>query len=125
MLTCRIQIEFRAAAITVCLADQAKISGMTDTLTSHENIAKRYRDFAEREAKGRSPLYDMLSRRIADDAAVLDFLSELPEIKQQPNLLLGAIKYLFGAAPDWPHFKALIEAHRDAIRACMLGHATQ
>ena len=98
---------------------------MTATLTAQESIARRYRSFAEREARGRSPLYEMLSLKVADDEAVLDFLGTLPEIKQQPNLLLGAVKYLFGAAPDWPHFKALIEQHRDQIRQCMLTHATQ
>ena len=49
--------------------------------------------------------------------AVLDFLARLPEIKQQPNLLFGAIKYLFGAARDWPHFKTLIAKHRRAKSA--------
>ena len=86
---------------------------------------KRYRTFAEREARGRSPLYEMLSLRIADDAAVLDFLARLPEVKQQPNLLFGAIKYLFDAAQDWPQFQALIAAHGDEIRECMLSHSTQ
>jgi hypothetical protein len=98
---------------------------MVTTLTSHESIAKRYRTFAEREARGRSPLYEMLSRRVADDEALLKFLAELPEIKQQPNLLFGAVKYLFGAAPDWPRFKALIDEHGEKIRQCMLTHSTQ
>ena len=98
---------------------------MTATLTTHEGIAKRYRGFAKHEVKGRSPLYEMLATRIVDDAAVLDFLARLPEIKQQPNLLFGAVKYLFGAAADWPRFQALIAKHGDEIRDCMLNHATQ
>ena len=98
---------------------------VTAALTAQESIARRYRTFAEREASGRSPLYEMLSLKVADDEALLDFLGGLPEIKQQPNLLFGAIKYLFGAAPDWPRFKAQIGKHREPIRQCMLTHATQ
>jgi hypothetical protein len=98
---------------------------VTDTLTAHDSIAKRYRTFAEREAKGRSPLYETLSLHIADDAAVLDFLASLPEVKQQPNLLFGAAKYLYGTAQDWPQFQQLIAEHGEQIRACMLAHSTQ
>ncbi len=98
---------------------------MTDTLTAHGSIAKRYRNFAEREVKGRSPLYEMLSFRIADDTAVLDLLASLPDVKQQPNLLFGAIKYLFGAARDWTQLQELIAKHDEEIRACMLSHSTQ
>jgi hypothetical protein len=98
---------------------------VTDALTALDSIAKRYRTFAEREARDRSPLYEMLSLRIADDAAVLDFLARLPEVKQQPNLLFGAVKYLFDAAQDWPQFQAWIAAHGDKIRECMLSHSTQ
>ena len=98
---------------------------MTAGLTAHGSIVRRYRVFAERESRGRSPLYDMLTTRIADDDAVVSFLSVLPEIKQQPNLLLGAIKYLFGAPRDWPHFKQLMTDHADKIRDCMLSHSTQ
>lgn len=98
---------------------------MTASLTAQESIARRYRTFAEREVRGRSPLYEMLSFRVADDEVLLDFLGELPDIKQQPNLLFGAVKYLFGVAQDWPQFKALVEQHRERIRQCMLTHATQ
>jgi hypothetical protein len=98
---------------------------VTAALAAQNSIARRYRTFAEREARGRSPLYEMLSLAVADDESVLAFLGELPEIKQQPNLLFGAVKYLFGAAQDWPHFKALIDEHSETIRPCMLTHATQ
>ena len=98
---------------------------MTDTLTAHNSIAKRYRTFAEREARGRSPFYETLSLRIADNAAVLDFLESLPDVKQQPNLLFGAVKYLFGAAQDWPQFQELLAKYGEEIRACMLAHSTQ
>src|SRR5579871_1862241 len=109
MLTCRIQIEFGRRTITVC-AEQNE-GTVTTPLTVRDSIAKRYRGFAKYEVKGRSPLYEMLASRVVDDEATLDFLARLPEIKQQPNLLFGAIKYLFGAAQDWRQFQALIAEH--------------
>lgn len=98
---------------------------MADTLTAHDSIAKRYRTFAEREARERSPLYEMLALRVADDEMVLTFLARLPEVKQQPNLLFGAVKYLFGAAPNWPRFQALLAERGDEIRDCMMSRSTQ
>jgi hypothetical protein len=124
MLTCRIQIEFVERAITVA-QDNARCRAVSAALTAHDSIVRRYRVFAERESRGRSPLYDMLTTRIAEDEAILSFLGALPEIKQQPNLLLGAVKYLFGAPRDWPHFKKLMTEHADKIRDCMLSHSTQ
>ena len=124
MLTCRIQIEFVAHVTTVC-ACNAGCRAVTAIGTAHDEIAKRYRLFAEREVRDRSPLYEMLATRIAGDDAILSFLSALPEIKQQPNLLLGAIKYLFGTAQDWPHFEKLMTGHAEKIRTCMLTHSTQ
>lgn len=96
---------------------------MTDT--PHDSIARRYRTFAEREVKGRSPLYEVLAHHIAADDAVLDFLSGLPEIKQQPNLMFGAVKFLFGAPRDWAEFRELLVAHEADVRATMMQHSTQ
>jgi hypothetical protein len=93
--------------------------------TEREVTARRYSRFAEREVIGRSPLYQTLGRRIAADDVMLDFLNELPEAKRQPNLLLGAVKYLFGAQEDWPRFQRVVSAHADAIRDVMLRRSTQ
>jgi hypothetical protein len=88
-------------------------------------IAARYRRFAELEADGRSPLYAALARGVAGDAATLAFLETLPVAKQQPNLLLAAVRHLCGAARDWPHFRALLRDNGDAVRALMLARRTQ
>src|ERR1700733_15225782 len=124
MLTCRIQIEFARLTITVALTPD-EMRPVPAPLTMRESIERRYRSFAEREARGRSPLYETLAFHVADDEALIDFLAELPEIKQQPNLLFGAGKYMCGAVPDWPHFKTMIDEHREPIRHCMMTHATQ
>jgi hypothetical protein len=88
-------------------------------------IAARYRRFAELEADGRSPLYAALARGVADDAATLVFLESLPVAKQQPNLLLAAVRHLCGTARDWPHFRTLLRDNEDAVRALMLARSTQ
>jgi hypothetical protein len=90
-----------------------------------DRTAARYRRFAELEADGRSPIYAALARGAADDAATLQFLERLPLAKQQPNLLLAAVRYLCGTASDWPHFRALLHDNADAVRALMLARSTQ
>lgn len=90
-----------------------------------DRLAARYRRFAEDEARGRSPSYEAITRAIADDRGTLDFLLRLPADKRQPNLLLAALRHLFGAQPDWPAFRAILMANAEAVRAVMLARATQ
>ncbi len=88
-------------------------------------LGTSYADFAEKEAAGRSPLYAELCRGIADHSALLEKLAQLPLEKQQPNLLLAAVKYLFGVARDYPHFRALVTEHWDRIIAVVMSRRTQ
>jgi hypothetical protein len=88
-------------------------------------IAARYLRFADAEVHGRSPLYEEIACAIASDPEVLAFLSTLPGEKQQPNLLLAAVRHLFGTAPDWRSFREWLLANRTAVRELMLQRATQ
>lgn len=88
-------------------------------------LSVQYLRFAETEARGRSPLYEALARAVAGDAATLDFLMGLPREKRQPNLLLAAMRHLFGAPEDWPRFRANLLANADAVRSVMLARSTQ
>jgi hypothetical protein len=90
-----------------------------------EHEAARYIRFADHEARGRSPLYEVLARGAAGDADVLRFLLTLPAPKRQPNLLLAAVRHLFGIQADWAGFRATLLAHRDAVRTVMLARSTQ
>jgi hypothetical protein len=90
-----------------------------------DRIAARFRRFAELEAQDRSPLYAKLARSVADDDASLAFLAQLPLAKQQPNLLLAAVRHLHGTPRDWPHFRALLHNNAEAVRALMLVRRTQ
>jgi len=90
-----------------------------------EQLAARYRRFAEVEAHGRSPLYEAITLGVADDADALAFLLALPEDKRQPNLLLAALRHVCGTPRDWLEFRAQLHTQADAIRATMLAHRTQ
>jgi hypothetical protein len=88
-------------------------------------IASRYTRFAADEVHGRSPLYETLALGVASEPSVIDFLSTLPPERQQPNLLLAAVRHLFGTPPDWATFREAVLARPDAVRAVMLTHTTQ
>ena len=87
-------------------------------------LGSAYRDFS-RAAQGRSPLYVELADGVAQDNEILSLVASLPLEKQQPNLLLGAVKYLYGVARDFAHFRALVLAHWEAISALMQVRRTQ
>ncbi|MSO99549.1 MAG: DUF2332 domain-containing protein [Acetobacteraceae bacterium] len=88
-------------------------------------IARRFRRFADLEAKGHSALYEALAVGVSEDRAILDFLSELPEAKQQPNLLLAALRFVCGTPTDWPDFVAGFHERKSEIRDRILRCRTQ
>jgi len=95
------------------------------TERSTGGLAAVYLHFAEREAHGRSVLYEALARGIANDMRTLFMLSKLPRAKQQPNLLFAAVKYLYGAPKSWEHLAALLDDHFDEISAVIMTRSTQ
>lgn len=88
-------------------------------------VADVYTIFAEQEAAGRSPLYAQFCKGIAQDLSLLNRVAALPPEKQQPNLFLAAVKYLFGVARDWPHFRVLVEDSWSEIEAVIRARRTQ
>lgn len=88
-------------------------------------ISERYVDFADRITRGVSPTYERLAHAVSADAAVLARLADLPEPKQQPNLLFGVVRLLGGPVDDPAAFHEYVIAHWDAVRAQMLARATQ
>ncbi len=71
-----------------------------------DRLAAEYRRFSVEDAAGRSALYTELTRQIADDRELLAILCELEPAKRQPNLLLAAVRHLYGDfARDWPQFR--------------------
>jgi hypothetical protein len=90
-----------------------------------EAIARRFRRFAETEARGRSPLYEALAAGIAEDPEILGFVAELPIAKQQPNLVLAAVRFVCGVQPTPGDFRAALLGHKAVVRAEMLKRSTQ
>src|SRR5687768_3500908 len=88
------------------------------------STAENYRRFA-REAAAKSPLYGELCERVAEDAQLLAFLDRVPPEKRQPNLLLGAVRYLFGPQTHFAAFRAAILGHADALAALLMSRRTQ
>jgi hypothetical protein len=89
-----------------------------------ERVAAGFRRFAE-EAHERSELYVELALRVAEDRELLAMLASLPRAKQQPNLLLGAVKLLCGAPSGWEEFRACVDSRRDEILATIMARRTQ
>ena len=88
------------------------------------STAENYRAFAE-EATGRSPQYERLSLDVARDAAILDFLVELPRPKRQPNLLFAAARYLLGVPASIESLRALVAGQGRELAEVMLSRRTQ
>jgi hypothetical protein len=61
-----------------------------------EELARKYRRFAERECKDYSAAYYRLALEVAEDAEVLAFVAQ--QRVSQPNLLFAAVQYLTGPA---------------------------
>src|SRR6266851_3092418 len=88
-------------------------------------IAAGYRRFAEEEARGRSPLYEALARGVAANPEIIEFLMALPRGKRQPNLLLAAVRHLFGTPHGLDDFRRSVLDNADAVRSLMLERSTQ
>ncbi len=100
-------------------------------------LARRFRQFAEHECRGRSPLYERLSHAVAEDGELLRLAAEARPGQPVPNLFFAAVQFLLlrGGGPALarfyptlggayrpdddpvPAFRAFCLAHRDAIVA--------
>jgi hypothetical protein len=86
---------------------------------------RRYRSMAERQLRGISPSYERLCLGVAEDPTVLELLDALPPPKRQPNLLLGAVRYLNGPVDSYTAFRAFLLERWSELSATMLARRTQ
>jgi hypothetical protein len=89
------------------------------------DTATRYRLMAERELRGISPSYEQLCLGVTADDAVLARLDELPPPKRQPNLLLGAVRFLGGPVTSYAEFRDWVLAQWPRLAATMQERRTQ
>ncbi|HEY2298404.1 MAG TPA: DUF2332 domain-containing protein [Jatrophihabitans sp.] len=87
--------------------------------------AERFRDMGERQVRGISPTYERLCLGVAGDHEVLHLLDTLPAPKRQPNLLLGAVRFMDGPVSSYPEFRAFVTSSWDGLSATMLARRTQ
>src|ERR1700730_3795041 len=88
------------------------------------SAAENYGGSAE-DAHGRSPAYESLAGSVAEDTAVLRFLSSLPPEKRQPNLLFAAARYLLGDPVGITRLRALVSQNRAELSEVMMARRTQ
>jgi hypothetical protein len=84
-----------------------------------------YAEFATREARGLSPLYERLSLAVAADGELLRLLDTVPPAKRQPNLLLGVVRLLGGPVGDPVAFHDFVVANWPAVEAELRLRTTQ
>lgn len=84
-----------------------------------------YRTFAEHEVRAISPSYEAICRGVAGDAELCARLDALPPGKQQPNLLLAAVRFLGGPVSSWPEFRQFAADRWAEVAATMRARRTQ
>jgi hypothetical protein len=88
------------------------------------STAENYRRWGSQVAE-KSPLYAALCDGVAADRELLAFLDARPPQKRQPNLLLAAVRLLYGLQPDYPAFRAAVLAHPDEVATVLETRRTQ
>lgn len=87
-------------------------------------VPTTYRAFAEREARGVSPLYEAWAHEVSEDAEVAELLATLPTGKRQPNLVFAAARW-HGADAGYANLRATLLGRWPQVRATILVRATQ
>lgn len=93
--------------------------------TSTRELADRYLAFADREAHGVSPTYESYATSAAKNCDLLDRLMDLPDGKQQPNLLFAATRHAVGLPDAGYDFARHALDAWDEVRPIILSRSTQ
>lgn len=89
-------------------------------------MARQYQGFAHQYAAGSCPGYVQIAQHLAQDEQVLGLLTSLPPgNKRQPNLLLGAVRFLGGPVDCWERFRPWLVEHWEQVRAVVMQRRTQ
>ena len=87
--------------------------------------SRRYRLMAELQLRGVSPSYEVLCAGVADDLELIALLDTLPAPKRQPNLLLGAVRFLDGPVASYDEFRTFVLTEWPRLSATMRARRTQ
>jgi hypothetical protein len=107
-------------------ADWDAVGAVQDGVVMNlEALAARYGDFAG-AASGQSACFEQWATEVSGDQDVLRWLADLPEDKQQPNLVFAAARWHGVPAPG--AYQALRDAlinDKGAIRSTIMKRSTQ
>lgn len=92
---------------------------------STEMLADGYRAFARHEAHGISPTYETYAMTVAENTDLLGRLLDLPDGKQQPNLLFAATRHSARLPDEGFDFAQHALTAWDAVRSIILSRSTQ
>ncbi len=106
--------------------------------TSLAEIAEQFRRFAEREARGESPIYMHLAEHVAGDKDILALSAMTRAGQPRPNILFAAVQHILQKDPAsnlatlyyatpleaarselWPAFRDFCGTHEQAIAALL------
>jgi hypothetical protein len=91
----------------------------------YDDVIEEYRDFAT-YAAGDSPCLEEWALGVVEDADVLAWLSTLPPIKRQPNLVFAAARWHGAPAPGaYAGLRRLLLGREAEVRATVMSRATQ
>ncbi|MFI1204879.1 DUF2332 domain-containing protein [Streptomyces sp. NPDC020883] len=106
-----------------------------NTVNSPQEVAARYREFSWQQARGRSDAHEELTARIGRDDELCELIAaSLPAgNKQQPDLLLAAVRHLDGPHAEsgprgesaYGRWREWTIRHWDEVRAVIMSRATQ
>jgi hypothetical protein len=92
---------------------------------ARDRVAAAYRWYAEMEAARSSPLFAAYCRAVAHERWLVARLAELPPAKWQPNLLIAAVRFLYGTPPTADAFLEITHGHWDAVAGVVMTRSTQ
>ena len=96
-----------------------------ETTSTFETVKKRYLFFAEKEVRGRCPIYENLALQIADDPELIGLIATFPKNRRQPNLLLASLRKLLGHVPEFSKVRDIMLHHTDRLTDIIFTHNTQ
>lgn len=84
-----------------------------------------YRNFAEVEARGVSPIFFDWATSIADDEEILGLIGTLPPQKRQPNLVFAAARLRGAPVTGYADFRSWFLSHWGQVEPVVLERSTQ
>lgn len=92
----------------------------------YADVAAQYTEFAEHAAASASPCFEQWGHAVAADEELLAWISDLPGIKKQPNLVFAAARFHGVEAPGpYTELRSALLDDDGTIRATILERATQ